>query len=309
MKKYLFLVILLTIVALAIYFYKPAVSMSELKEKYTDQYSHFIKINDLDVHYKKKGSGMPILLIHGTSSSLHTWEKWEDELSKQYTTYSIDMQGGGLTTPPADNDYSIKSYINLIDGFVEALNIDSFYLVGNSLGGHTAWAYAANSTHASQVKKLILIAPSGFFIKTRDKPLAFQMAQFDFVFNNIEKMNIKPIVKKSLKEVYYNEDLVTNALVTRYNDLGSREGNRKAFVYKIRQIEEGDKKDLSKITCPTLIMWGENDAWIPIELAEIFKTNIPNNQFIVYENCGHVPMEEKAKESVADAIVFFETQK
>lgn len=306
MKKYIFLVLSLLIVAFVVYMYKTPVPLDQLKEKYTDQYSHFIKINDLDVHYKKKGSGMPVLLIHGTSSSLHTWEQWEDELAKKYTTYSIDMQGGGLTSPPADNDYSIQSYIDLIDSFVEALNIDSFYLVGNSLGGHTAWAYAANSSYADKVKKLILIDPSGFFDKTRGKPLAFQMAQFDFVFNNIEKINIKPIVSKSLKEVYYNEGLVTKDKIERYNDLGSREGNRKAFVYKIRQIEEGDKKDLAKITCPTLIMWGENDEWIPIELAEIFTTNISNNQFIVYENCGHVPMEEKAKESVTDAMAFFE---
>ncbi len=305
MKKYLFFALILLFIGFGLFLHQSPVSLAELKTNYTDEFSHFIQINDLDVHYKKRGNGMPVLLIHGTSSSLHTWEQWEEELSKQYTTYSIDMQGGGLTTPPADNNYSIQAYIDLIDGFVEALEIDSFYLAGNSLGGHTAWAYAANSMHSERVKKLILIDPSGFFDKTREKPLVFQLAQFDFIFNNIEKLNTKPFVKKSLKEVYYNDELVTDEMVERYSDLGLREGNRKAFFYKVRQIEEGDKKDLSKIKCPTLIMWGKEEVWIPIELAEIFKTNIPNNQFIVYENCGHVPMEEKAAESVADAITFF----
>jgi pimeloyl-ACP methyl ester carboxylesterase len=304
MKKYLFIALLLLTAGVLSYLHKGPIPFEDLKSKYTDEYSNFISLNGLDVHYKKKGSGMPILLIHGTSSSLHTWEKWETELSKYYTTYSIDMQGGGLTTPPPDNDYSIAAYISLIDAFVEALAIDSFYLAGNSLGGHTAWAYAANSPNASKVKKLILVDPSGFFDKNMDKPTVFQLAQFDFLFNNIESINTAPFVAKSLKEVYYNKDLVSEEIIQRYQDLGSRAGNRQAFFHKVRQIESGKKEDLRKIDCPTLILWGENDLWIPVNLSEIFLEHIPNKQLIVYPECGHVPMEEKAAESVADVISF-----
>lgn len=304
MKKYLFLFFILIIVLLSAFLYQGPSDWDYLLKKYSDDNSHFVELNGLNVHYKKKGQGMPLLLIHGTSSSLHTWEKWEDVLSKEYTTYSIDMQGGGLTSPPADNDYSIQAYINLLDAFVEELGLDSFYLAGNSLGGHTAWAYAANAVHADRVKKLILVDPSGFFLANGEKPLVFQMAQIDFLFNNIEKINTGPFVGKSLKEVYYNDDLVTEELIQRYTDLGQREGNRKAFFYKVRQIEKGDVDDLKKITCPTLILWGENDLWIPLELASIFVDNIPNTSLIVYPECGHVPMEEKAEESAQDVLNF-----
>jgi len=304
MKKYILVAILLLIAGFIAYIHKSAVPIEDLKNKYTDEHSHFIELNGLEVHYKQKGSGMPIILIHGTSSSLHTWGKWENELSKHYTTYSIDMQGGGLTSPPENNDYSITSYIELIDAFVLALEIDSFHLAGNSLGGHTAWSYVANSVNADKVKKLILVDPSGFFDKEREKPFVFQLAQVDFLFTYIEKINIDPFVKKSLNEVFYNHALVTGELVQRYCDLNSREGNRKAFFYKVRQIETGKKSDLQKITCPTLILWGENDAWIPLSISDIFVTNIPNNQLIVYPECGHVPMEEKAAESVADVLNF-----
>ncbi|MCB9257112.1 MAG: alpha/beta hydrolase [Chitinophagales bacterium] len=304
MRKYIFLFFLLVIVLFGIYIYQGPSDWNYLLAKYSDESSHFVELNGLNVHYKKKGEGMPIILIHGTSSSLHTWEKWENILSKKYTTYSIDMQGGGLTSPPADNDYSIQAYLNLIDAFVEKLEIDSFYLAGNSLGGHTAWAYAAKAAHADRVKKLILVDPSGFFLANREKPLVFQMAQIDFLFNNIEKINTGPFVGKSLREVYYNDDLVTPELIERYTDLGQRAGNRKAFFYKVRQIEKGDVDDLKKITCPTLILWGENDIWIPLELASIFQDNIPNSELIVYSECGHVPMEEKAEESAQDVLNF-----
>ena len=304
MKKYVFLFIIALLVGAGFYLHQPPIAIDVLKAKYSNEDSKFISLLDLDVHYKVKGNGFPIILIHGTSSSLHTWEKWEAELSKQYTTYSIDMQGGGLTSPPLDNDYSIDAYIRLIDAFVDTLGIDSFYLIGNSLGGHTAWSYAANSKNAVKVKKLVLVDPSGFFDPKREKPIVFQLAQFDFLFNNIEKINTKPFVQKSLKEVFYNPDLVTQDLVERYADLGSRAGNRKAFFYKVRQIEEGNEKDLRKINCPTLIQWGEQDAWIPLSLSEIFTSNIPNNSLIVYENCGHVPMEEIPLKRVEDVIAF-----
>ena len=306
MKKIIALLLLVLVAGFFFYMHKKPIPLDKLKAAYTDEYSHFIELNGLEVHYKKKGEGIPVILIHGTSSSLHTWEKWEQTLSKSYTTYSIDMQGGGLTTPPKNNDYSIASYISLLDSFVLALDLDSFYLAGNSLGGHTAWAYAANSPLADRVKKLVLVDPSGFFDKKREKPLVFQMTQFDFLFNNIEKINLAPFVKKSLKEVYYNDDMVSPELIKRYNDLSSRAGNRQAFFYKVRQIETGSTADLEKITCPTLILWGENDLWIPVSLSDIFVAHIPNNQLIIYPECGHVPMEEKAEESVQDVLKFFQ---
>lgn len=305
MKKYFFLAFLILLATLLLYLHKSPIPFEELKSKYTDEYSHFVNLNGLDVHYKKKGAGIPVLLIHGTSSSLHTWEKWENELSKSYTTYSIDMQGGGLTTPPPNQDYSIEAYISLIDAFVEEMALDSFYLVGNSLGGHTAWAYAANSINTNKVKKLVLVDPSGFFDSKREKPVVFQLAQFDFLFNNIERLNTRPFVEKSLKEVFYNDELVTKELVDRYTDLGSRAGNREAFFLKVRQIETGKHEDLAKISCPTLILWGEDDLWIPLSLSEIFLEYIPNSKLIVYKECGHVPMEEKAEESVQDVLKFF----
>lgn len=306
MKKYIFLGVILILFAGMWYVYQTPIPLEELKKEYTDEYSHFIELNGLNVHYKKKGNGMPVLLIHGTSSSLHTWEQWEKNLSKNYTTYSIDMQGGGLTDNAINNEYSIQAYIDLLDAFVGQLNIDSFYLAGNSLGGHTVWEYAANAKHANRVKKLVLVDPSGFFDKNRERPAVFKLAQYNFLLNNIEHINTNPFVKKSLKEVFYNDDLVTPKLVKRYTDLGRRPGNRQAFFYKVRQIAEGKVEDLHKIKCPTLIIWGKNDEWIPVYLADIFVKNIPNNKLIIYENCGHIPMEEIPQKSVEDVIKFFE---
>ncbi|MGB1248430.1 MAG: alpha/beta fold hydrolase [Chitinophagales bacterium] len=306
MKKLVvfFLAVLVLILAVNFLLLKDAIPLETLKEKYADEYSHFVTLNDLDVHYKMKGEGMPIILIHGTSSSLHTWEAWEDQLSKKHTTYSIDMQGGGLTSPPVDDIYSMQSYIDLLDAFVENKGLDSFYLAGNSLGGHTAWEYAANSIHKDKVKKLILVDPSGFFAEEWERPFVFKLAQNDFLFSTIESIDVSPFVEKSMKEVFYDDDKINDELVQRYKDLMHREGNRKAFFLKVRQIEAGEITDLHKINCPTLIQWGREDIWIPLVLSDIFVENIPNNQLIIYDNAGHIPMEEIPDETVADVIKF-----
>lgn len=305
MKKYALMAFVAILVLLVWYLYAPPIPLSVLKEKYTDQYSHFVTLNDLNVHYKKKGKGTPVLLIHGTSSSLHTWQQWENELSKKYTTYSIDMQGGGLTSPAVNNNYSIKAYLNLLDAFVEHLQLDSFYLAGNSLGGHTAWEYAANAKHAHKVKKLVLVDPSGFFDKNREKPFVFILGKSKLLLKSVEYLNTEIFVKKSLKEVFYNDNLVSKNMLQRYNDLGRRAGNRKAFFYKVQQLQEGKKSDLQKIKCPTLLLWGKEDEWIPVYLSEIFTNNIANNTLIVYKNCGHIPMEEIPEKSVKDILNFF----
>ena len=132
------------------------------------------------------------------------------------------------------------------------------------------------------------------------------MAQFDILFKIIENLNTKSLVKKSLREVFYNDALVTEEILNRYNDLMNRAGNRKAFLHKVKQLENGEAANLVKISCPTLILWGEDDIWIPLSQADIFTTHIPDNELIIYPECGHIPMEEKAKESVSDVIKFFE---
>ena len=106
------LIILAGLFALA---YRPSVSLDKLKEKYTDERSFFMDIDGLDVHYRKSGSGYPLLLIHGTSSSLHTWHYWQDILDDHFTVYSMDLPGCGLTGPNDGNNYSMNTFLEFLD--------------------------------------------------------------------------------------------------------------------------------------------------------------------------------------------------
>lgn len=73
------------------------VPLAELKPKYADGASRFTKIDDVDVHYRDEGQGPPLVLIHGTSSSLHTWDGWVARMSARHRIVRLDLPGYGLT--------------------------------------------------------------------------------------------------------------------------------------------------------------------------------------------------------------------
>jgi hypothetical protein len=79
-KRYVGIIMLFI---LGIFLYSPDIPLNELKKTYTNQFSKFIEIEEMNVHYRDEGEGEVILLIHGTGASLHTWDKWTNELKKK----------------------------------------------------------------------------------------------------------------------------------------------------------------------------------------------------------------------------------
>ena len=111
-------------------------------------------------------------------------------------------------------------------------------------------------------------------------------------------------MRKNLKEVYYNDDLITNETIDRYYDLTLFEGNREAFIDRSFIERENYTDRLSLIQSPALVLWGENDEWIPVEDSEKFKAHLNNIKIVIMPKTGHIPMEERPKESVAIALDF-----
>ena len=110
----LFLALLVLIGFFLIKDYAPDKSLSELKEKWTYDNSKFIKVDGLDVHYRINGTGHPLVLIHGTGASLHTWEPWTKILEQDFKVISLDMPAFGLTGPNATGDYTLENYACLL---------------------------------------------------------------------------------------------------------------------------------------------------------------------------------------------------
>ncbi len=300
-KRSILIIISLILVNLLFFFLTWDIPLNVLTVKYANQESKFIEIDGMQVHYRDEGKGMPIVLIHGTASSLHTWDVWSNTLKKDYRVIRLDIPAFGLTGPHPKRDYSIENYSNFLDQFLIKLNIDSLHLAGNSLGGNIAWYYAAE--HPNKVKKMVLLDPSGY-IKQGDLPWIFTLARTPVLNSIIRYFTPRSIVEDNLKQVYFDDSKITDEIIDRYYDFTLREGNRTAFIDRAKtdMIDHTDK--LHKITAPTLIIWGENDNWIPVSNGNLFLSDIPNSQLVILKKTGHVPMEEKPNESLQLVLEF-----
>ena len=215
------------------------IPLEELKTKYTNNSSIFTSINNMNVHYCDEGlrnDSIPIILIHGTGSSLHTFDNWSSKLSKTKRVVRMDLPGYGLTGPFPNRNYSKNNYVNFIKSFLDTLKIKKCILAGNSLGGNIAWLFTAK--FPSKVKKLILIDASGYPNKSKDIPknYSFQATQqtldlmlerdkleakiknSDPALTGPDKERVKAI-NTELEEIFINEDNRIKSNITKLNIL------------------------------------------------------------------------------------------
>jgi len=254
----------------------------------------------MQVHYRDEGTGFPIVLIHGTASSLHTWDAWTKELIKNYRVIRMDLPAFGITGPNKNADYSIKSYTDFLHQFLTKLKVDQFYLAGNSLGGNIAWNYAAE--HPKKIARLILVDASGL-PTNKPQPAIFKMAKTPVLSSLFLYITPKFFIKKNMQEVYGDKTKITDSLITRYHKMALRVGNRQAFIDRAKiDFKLGAKANIEKlksIQTPTLLLWGAKDSWIPLDNGKRMEKALPNSKLVVLQNSGHVPMEENPEESLA----------
>lgn len=299
-RKYIIYAVLIIIILLikgAVY---SDISVEKLKEKYANQHSKFIEIDGMQVHYRDEGKGTPIVLIHGTASSLHTWNDWTKELAKNYRVIRMDLPAFGLTGANTSGNYSIEYYTQFLHQFLSTINVDTFYLAGNSLGGNIAWEYAAK--YPEKIKKLVLVDASGLSTN-KELPAIFKMAKTPVLSSLFLYVTPKFFIKKNMKEVYADDSKITEELITRYHEMALRTGNRQAFIDRAKidfNLEgKANLEKLKSIQTETLLIWGAEDNWIPLDNGQRMHKALTNSKLVVIKKSGHVPMEENPKESLA----------
>lgn len=298
-KKLALIIGVLLLLTLLFFGYKD-IPLDILKEKYANTPSKFITVNGMEVHYRDEGianDSLPIVLIHGTGASLHTFNAWTLDLKKKHRVIRMDLPAFGLTGPFPDRDYAMRNYVQFIEDFLTALKVNKCILVGNSLGGMITWSYTLKNQKT--VDKLILIDALGYPTEAKSTPLAFKLARTPIINKALTFITPKFMVQSSIENVYEDKTKVTDALVEQYFELTLRAGNRQALVDRITQEDNSDSyKNISAIKTPTLILWGKEDLLIPVSNAYKFQKDLSNSSLVILDHVGHVPMEESPKESL-----------
>jgi pimeloyl-ACP methyl ester carboxylesterase len=245
---------------------------------------------------------LPIVFIHGTSASLHTWDTLSNLLKTNKKIIRLDLPAFGLTGPNRLNQYSFNYYNQFLDEFLLKLNVTQCIVAGNSLGGSIAWNYAIASP--DKVKQLILLDASGYPKKDEKGSLGFKLAGIPVLNQALKHISPISLIRKSLEDAFYNKSLVTAQMVEQYHDMLLRAGNRAAVLELFQHPMKADATKIKTITQPTLIIWGKEDQLISYKNAALFKQDIQNSQILVLDKVGHIPMEE-APNQVATAILEF----
>ena len=303
------LLLMLTALVLS-YSHMPDRPVEALVARWAPPPSDFIEVKGQLVHLRDegpRGDAAPIVLLHGTSASLHTWEGWARELKTRRRVISFDLPGFGLTGPFAGqytpDDYRGDTYARFVLDVLDVLKVQRVVLGGNSLGGEIAWRVATLAP--DRVERLILVDASGPDFTPESIPAGFVMARLPVLGWISQHVLPRELVAQGVTNVYGDPSRVTPALVDRYFELTLREGNRRALGQRLRQLQHGqDATRIDTVRQPTLILWGARDRLIPPAVAQEFERRIAGSQRVVLDGLGHVPHEEDPVRSLVPVKAF-----
>lgn len=303
----LLLLLVLALGGLVAFSWAPDLPLAQLKERWATAPSQFIELQGMSVHVRDEGprdDPQPLVLLHGTSASLHTWDGWAAALSSRHRVIRIDLPGFGLTGPFADGDYRMPHYTAFIVALLDSLKVRQVVLAGNSLGGQIAWETAL--AYPQRVSRLILVDAAGFPLNSTSVPIGFRIARIPELAPLVSKLLPRQMIEASVRNVYGDPQRVTPQLVDRYYELTLRPGNREALVQRFSQRDDPtlNQARISRIGIPTLIIWGGRDRLIPPANAELFNAAIKGSQVAMFDTLGHVPQEEDAASTVAVVEAF-----
>ncbi len=281
---------------------------SEIDARYKNENSQIITLRSgQKAHIRDEGrrDGAPIVLLHGSNASLHTWEPWVRRLGDKYRIITLDFPGHGLTGTDIKEDYSLPSYVRFVDEVVNHIGLDQFVLGGNSMGGNVSWRYTLN--FPQKVLGLILVDSSGYPNNASSGPVIFRLLRFAPFRWLFQKIHSRSMAEEGVRVAYNNAPVVTGKLIQRYVELNLRQGQRRASALRFAL----DRRTLSPpprgaINTPTLILWGREDKLTPVSMASKFNRDLPNSTLVIYDNVGHIPNEEIPGRSARDVLAFLE---
>jgi len=282
--------LLALLVGCGIWLWTPDKTRAVLEARYLNDPGDIIEVLETRLHVRDSGprSAHAVIMLHGFGSSLHTWEPWALALQSKYRVIRFDLPGSGLSEPDPTGDYTDVRVMALMDALMNRLGVAQASLIGNSIGGRIAWKFAA--LYPQRVTKLVLVSPDGF------ASAGFAYDQKPSVPATIKLMRYvlpKMLVRMNLAPAYGDTAALTDETVNRYYDLMLAPGVRDAMIERMEQTVLVDPKPLLwSIHAPTLLLWGEKDALIPISNAGDYLRNLTDAKLVSFPQLGHVPQEE-----------------
>lgn len=247
-------------------------------------------------------AGAPaIVLIHGFSHSLESYDGWAEALSDDYRIIRFDLPGHGVTGPHPDSAYSNEDTAAQVAELLDALELDRFVIGGSSLGGLISWRYAA--AHPEHVAGLVLVSPGGYSINNvGDEPVEVPLPVQLYL-----RLAPDAGIRMATQTLYGDPSRLTEERIAQIGQMMRQPGIGEALIARLQQFTLPDPEPLlASIEAPALILWGTADTVVPASHGPRFESVMPDARLVTYDGAGHALMEEYPAETSADVKAFLE---
>jgi pimeloyl-ACP methyl ester carboxylesterase len=249
------------------------------------------------IRYVRRGRGPAVVLLHGIASSMYTWKDLLPGLAADHDVVAMDFPGfGGSDVPPALSAELLRA---TVVGLMDRLALPQATLVGNSLGGATATFVAARDPE--RVSRLVLIDAAGFRMAAESRPAILRYTAGPLGSMLVRVPRPRPILSLGLRQVFFDDRLVTPERVDEYEAPLLRPGALAAIRSLLRAPAPSAAEYaamLRGLRQPSLVLWGAEDRWIPPSDADLYTLAIPGARKRVLSECGHMPQEERPAETL-----------
>ncbi|MCP4136698.1 MAG: alpha/beta hydrolase [bacterium] len=295
MKRFFTITGIILVVIIIVFFLLPSSVLFSIGKAYERGIAgldeHTIKISDHSIMYLEGGTGEPLLLVHGYAADKDNWTRFAKHLTASFRVICPDLPGFGESTRNKNMKYDLKSQARRLNEITEKIGLKQFHIAGNSMGGNLTGYFA--SAYPEKVLSLALIDAGGVtspvkshfqinLAKGKNLLVASSVEDYDRLMRYV--CVVPPDLPSAIKK-YLAERAVEY-----------RPFNEK-IMKDLRAAPVPLEPLLDKISCPTLILWGDKDRVLDVSCVKVFEKGIKNHTTVIMKNCGHVPMIERPKEA------------
>lgn len=249
---------------------------------------HFITANGIRTSYLQAGEGPVLILLHGAGGGATSWYKVIGPLSRHFRVIAFDMPGYGESDKPW-SDYSKPFYTGWLKAALDALGISRFHLLGSSQGGSVSIAFALR--FSGHIEKMVLVDTAGM--------------SDEWDWRIIPKMVLYRLFPTSFWGEMLGSNVMKDPTVAdpawhQYSmEVIRKPGGRfPFFLGRGKAVQTYTDAELQAVPVPTLVVWGEEEAFFPVAHGERAAALIPDSELVVLAGAGHLPWMEKPVEFV-----------
>ncbi len=257
----------------------------------------------------------PLVLLHGIFDNKATWFRLTARLPG-HRIIAPDLLGHGHSSKPifaarpAHERYSPDMQVGYLASFIAALDLDAVILIGNSLGGGLALRlYLDFPALAAKVRGLVLIDAAGYphelpgHVQTLGGPLGKLLAHTPLYTIARTCGLLRWAAWRTFRRCFHDRSKIPPELATAAHAALATPNAAYAYHYSARNLVPPDlatfHQRFGAITCPTLVLWGQQDRVLPVRSAQRFAADLPAADLHVFANCGHAPHLEYSDETAA----------